>query len=92
MIFLMSYYRVRKLLDKALDASLSGGNEHVSVSINDLVELFDEWVPQSDLSLGGDDNDGPTNGKAKPPKGEAFGVVPHMLKLLMFMIASRLRE
>ena len=76
---------------KAVDASLAGGNEHVAVSINDLVELFDEWCPQSDLSLGGDGDDGPTNGKPKPPKGEAFGVVHHLLKLLTFMIALRLR-
>ena len=35
---------------EAVDTSLSGGSEHVSVSINDIVELFDVWVPQSDLS------------------------------------------
>ena len=77
---------------ESLDASLAGGNEHVSVSINDIVELFDEWCPQSDLSLGGDGDDGPTNGKVKPPKGEAFGVVHHLLELLTFMIALRLRQ
>ena len=36
---------------ESLDASLAGGNEHVSVSINDIVELFDEWCPRSDLSF-----------------------------------------
>ena len=44
----------------AIDVSLSGGAEQVSVPINDLVELFHEWVPQSDPNLGGDGEEGRT--------------------------------
>ena len=38
----------------AVDNGLASGNEHVAVSINDLVELFDEWTPESDTGVGGD--------------------------------------
>ena len=58
---------------------------------NDVVELFDEWTPQSDLGLAGDDEEDPVK-KVKPPKGEAFGLSHHLLKLLTFFIGLRLRE
>ena len=76
---------------KAIDASLSGGNDHVAAVTNDTVELFDEWVPQSDLGLGGDQGEIAIT-KVKPAKGEAWGLSHHLLKLLQFMIALRLRK
>ena len=75
---------------KALDSGLSGGSEHVAANINDLVELFDEWVPQQEGDWGGDDDE--RSKKNKPPKGEAFGLSHHLLKLLTWMVALRLRE
>ena len=70
---------------KALDSGLSGGSEHVAANINDLVELFDEWVPQQEGDYGGDDDE--RSKKNKPPKGEAFGLSNNLLELLTFMIA-----
>ena len=39
---------------------------------------------------GGDDDE--KSKKNKPPKGEAFGLSHHLLKLLTWMVALRLRE
>ena len=74
---------------KAIDAGLSVGSEHVAANINDLVELFDEWVPQMAFDYDGDDE---SSKKNKPPKGEAFGLSHHLLKLLTWMVTLRLRE
>ena len=74
----------------AVDNGLASGNEHVAVTINDLVELFDEWTSESDTG-GGDAEESPQT-KSKPPKGEAWGLSHHLLKLLVFMVALRLRE
>ena len=75
----------------AVDNGLASGNEHVAVSINDLVELFDEWTPESDMGVGGDSEESAQT-KSKPPKGEAWGLSHHLLKLLVFMVALRLRD
>ena len=75
----------------AVDNGLASGNEHVAISINDLVELFDEWTPESDTGIGGDSEESAQN-KSKPPKGEAWGLSHHLLKLLVFMVALRLRD
>ena len=64
---------------KAIDAGLSGGSEHVAANIYDLVELFDEWAPQMEFDYDGDDEN---SKKTRPPKGEAFGLSHHLLKLL----------
>ena len=56
---------------KAIDAELAGGNEHVAISTNDLVELFNARVSQSDLSLGGGGEEVPP-GESKPRKGKAL--------------------
>jgi len=73
----------------AIDNGLNSGNEHVAANINDLVELFDEWVPEGDWGLGGDTEESPQ--LRKPAKGEAWGLSHHLLKLLVFMVALRLR-
>ena len=75
----------------AIDNGLASGTEHVAVSINDLVELFDEWTPESETGMGGAQVDENPQVK-KPPKGEAWGLSHHLLKLLVFMIGLRLRE
>ena len=74
----------------AVDNGLASGNEHVAGSVNDLVELFDEWTPESDTG-GGDAEELPQT-KSKPPRGEAWGLSHHLLKLLVWMVALRLRE
>ena len=67
---------------KAVDTGLSGGSEHVAANINDVVESFDEWVPQQEfMGEFGDEGDEASK-KGKPPKGEAFGLSHHLLKLL----------
>ena len=55
-----------------------------------LVELFDEWTPESDTG-GGDAEELPQT-KSKPPRGEAWGLSHHLLELLVWMVALRLRE
>ena len=74
---------------KAFYAGLSGGSELVAPNINDLVELFDEWVPQMEFDYDGDDE---SSKKNRLPKGEAFGLSHHLLKLLTWMVALHLRE
>ena len=68
---LLKSAKMEKLFDEALppykvieslESSLTAGDEHVQFNINDMVELFDEWLPESDES---------SEKVRKPPKGEA---------------------
>ena len=78
---------------KVIESGLDGGFDHGAVSINDLVELFDEWVPKSELSRGsGGGGEGLLTRKSKPPTGDALGLSQHLWKFMTSMIASRLRQ
>ena len=71
---------------KALDSGLSGGSEHVAANINDLVELFDEWVPQQEGDYGGDDDE--KSKKNKPKDGCTIHLLMHPKRFLNIFIKN----
>jgi len=72
-------------LVEMLDTVYNSGQAHPSVNINDKVRLFTERRSEQDEAWEG------RTDKKGPPKGESFGLAHHGQKLLIFLVALRVR-
>ena len=72
-------------LVEMLDTVYNSGQAHPSVNINDKVRLFTDRRSEQDEAWEG------RSDKKGPPKGESFGLAHHGQKLLIFLVALRVR-